>query len=121
MGMREIKFRAWDLGTKKMVDHNGLLCNVIPGKEMRRDYDPFNNDELLVIMQFTGLLDRNGQKIWEGDIIRYTNNDGMTRVGVVDWLDDEACFYLNSLPLWEQAGKEVVGNIYEHPEMMEEI
>lgn len=54
--MREIKFRAWDTNTKRMIDWQSILCNVGYGKELvSGDYDPLNNDKYLIPMQYTSL------------------------------------------------------------------
>lgn len=117
--MRPIKFRAWD---GKMV--YGVLAGGNTECPNVCDYDMDSvwwwHEPPEAIMQFTGLCDRNGKEVWEGDVVRYTNNDGIKRVGFVEWFEEEACFYLNSLPLWEQTEKEVIGNIYQNPELLEE-
>ena len=128
--MRPLKFRAWDTVQKKMIrwtdllKHKGLLWSVLGVTTIER-YDHQHGrygvpTPVYIPMQYTGLLDRNGKDVWEGDIIKYTNNDGIKRVGFVEWFEEEACFYLNSLPLWEQTEKEVIGNIYQNPELLEE-
>ena len=71
MQNRIIKFRAWDKERKKMSDN----YSVFGIGEHLTDYDN------LEIMQFTGILDKNGKEIYEGDIIKeeILNDDGITR------------------------------------------
>lgn len=71
------------------------------------------------LMQFTGLLDKNGKEIYEGDILK--SNFG--RVGPVVWYRRGFFIQAESLPngvtdflVWEQS--EVIGNIYENPELL---
>ena len=95
--MRPIKFRAWDKINKKMfrLSHN-------PISELSKASIP--------IMQFTGLKDKNGKEIYEGDIMK--NYD--YHFFVVEWNKKNA--------RWDNCfGREVIGNIYENPELIKEI
>lgn len=114
---REIKFRAWDKVQDAMVNFD--IYNVPPyvgqthleGEKFERKYE---------IMQYTGLKDKNGTEIYEGDIIE---NDGDDAHEVVTF--DEGSFWLEGFtyttPLYEvnTEAEEVIGNIYEHPELLE--
>jgi uncharacterized phage protein (TIGR01671 family) len=84
--MREIKFRAWIKDSERMNYSFTILENP---------YIP--NDEV-VLMQYTGLKDKNGKEIYEGDIIRRDFEIGRVIIdsvslGAVDYeIDDSGCF-----------------------------
>lgn len=126
--MRGIKFRAWYKARDEMFtvtsvefDHQGNFTGVVLGaREWERVFTP---DEIELV-QFTGLLDRNGQEIYEGDILRMED----TIAKVVFWerppefgLDpvneDEWCEDWNITDDSERM--EIIGNIYETPELVE--
>ncbi len=87
------------------------------------------NDELAGanLLQFTGLHDKNGREIFEGDIIRgrteYSNDDGSTafeeiETGKVVWLEREARFACRVSDFYNNpSAVEIIGNIYENPEL----
>ena len=139
--MREIKFRAWHKERKEMFWWDIMWGNhyssgsgyigMVPFGEARKYYglsgenreeiDP-NNCE---IMQYTGLKDKNGKEIYEGDIvIWYVNNqkvtapiifeDGMFFMGKA--IDKSYGLVCND---WLRGEYEAIGNIYENPELLE--
>jgi uncharacterized phage protein (TIGR01671 family) len=118
---REIKFRAWNKYSKpnKMVQpKEGDFIGW---------HAPSNWNECYEVMQFTGLKDKNGKEIYEGDIVKTHNGD----IDVITY--DEIAFNLMmaiaSEPLgkcvnWFRAdnplnGIEVIGNIYENPNLID--
>jgi len=132
---REIKFRAWghlpDTDDYQMF-HDVLLYQfhgvLMPAVN---EFDNPVCDHNL--MQYTGLKDKNGVEIYEGDIITVANETSTNpRRGEVVWHDDQSCFYIQSKPYdyfhplasWIEIVKatgvevEVIGNIYEHPELL---
>ena len=116
---RYIKFRAWDKHWKRMYqwsDDRDLICEGIP-LDMGDEWT-----DQLEVMQFTGLKDMSGKEIYEGDIVRhyYFNFNG-----VFKW--DHSGFKLFYTDGVKQeiypidcGHVEVLGNIYEHPDLIRE-
>lgn len=130
---RPIKFRAWDFSSEKMkyevtLDPNGKVAafSTLTGSYVRG----FSDDEMK-LMQFTGLCDRNGREIYEGDIC-----EGEQVVYLIKWGAEMAQYQAKVIktqsvltkncpfPLWQYVegdGKcslKVIGNIYEHPHLL---
>lgn len=114
--MKEIKFRAW-VNEKLEYDIIWPYIEDVPLQE-------FFNDERFKLMQYTGLKDKNGKEIYEGDILKlvYSLDMGQwTKYGdtiiQVKWSDFQCGFYpfVNFKDI-EQT--EVIGNIYESPELL---
>jgi len=150
--MREIKFRAWDGEANIMIysDHRTRkLYDVYYGFEMNGEGElecrwegEFTESHVLDggtldnLMQFTGIHDKNGKEIYEGDIVRYTwdilsdvnatEKGKKVRISKVFWSDWRASWAVgkkscnNDLFRYARNGNtvEVIGNIYTNPELL---
>lgn len=134
---REIKFRAWDIDLKIMrnIELISFPLNKPSGKDISAtDLDDNDISEWIYdykLMQYTGLKDINGVEIYEGDIVKYdTYCDGLNEEGVISQVK-----YVDGgfIPFTEDYGDssgvlydiyannyEIIGNIYETPELLEE-
>lgn len=107
---REIKFRFWLGHTKKMTYEHTLI-------EISHAHWDFTED--IIPLQFTGLLDKNGNEIYEGDIIKYkfiTPYDTKEFTSSVFW--DEFMWLTDEHSLNRIVHIEVIGNIYETPSLL---
>jgi len=151
---RTIKFRAWDAHESKMWNEN----NVAPcaGKAMlyegstyhEEPHHEFVDRPQFILMQFTGLTDKHGMEIYEGDIVNdfgggvwkqcrakkceheekglhYTAPEDRTRLGVIQFSEgvfgvktDAMDYVYTPRPLGSSKNWQVIGNIYENPELL---
>lgn len=125
-----LRFRAWLKKEQKMdneIDHISWLEDELYCIGDGITYMVSAED--LVLMQSTGLKDKNGKEIFEGDIVRQvrtqptTENETIT--GVVTMIEG-AWLIMNDNEqlasyLWSETdGNEIIGNIYENPELLED-
>lgn len=128
--MKEIKFRAWDEKTNEMY-HSRPSHTVWGGGLCGRVVSDTGSIEipLTQMMQFTGLKDKNGKEIYEGDVIDAWVSRWPDRkpLGVVIWNEHCAAFQLqyegafgnnpsDFIHQWHFF--EIKGNIYENPELL---
>lgn len=120
--MREIKFRAWDKSSSVMV-YSGADVSWLSDKEVTVG-DLVNSFEDESLMQYTGLKDKNGKEIYEGDILD-GHDDGLVKVvwRGAGWecdFEDDGNIGLDEMCIWFGNNSEVIGNIYENPELLKE-
>ncbi len=121
---REIKFKVWD----KIMEDIAPLVELhsdwvaIPIMDEEGGHLEKRKIEDVELMQFTGLHDKNGKEVYEGDIVKYRTHPMKTSKGIVVWsknepalkiLDDHIYYSLGSINMIE-----IIGNIYENPELL---
>ena len=140
--MKDIKFRAWreDIevmeDVREMVwDNNGLkkqtgeqFLNIVGFREFE-SYTGAGDLKNVVLMQFTGLTDKNGKEIYEGDIVHQFPKEGYGsivmngKIGVVEF--GYGAFHIRNINdhrtnFFFYTEQEVIGNIHEHKHLLKE-
>ena len=127
--MREVEFRAWDIIHKKMIELDAMwfdnygnvnaVNDIIAGLTLEK--------EDFILIQYTGLRDKNGKKIYEGDIVENSCGD----IVEIEFFNDlnfddgggkHSGFYFKSgLEYYDGGPKtwKIIGNIHENPELSE--
>jgi len=119
---RKITFRAWDKKNKVMI--NAIFVGLGKVYGMTKTFKPSKELEDVILMQYTGLQDRTGRDIFEGDIIEWVNwsNNESKLITIIEYEDDYAAFffgnwYERSFPETSEEAL-IIGNIYENPELL---
>jgi len=138
--MREIKFRAWDKERKEIIpdleDHYIIeiegYSTLIFGEPLtsKLKINEYIKPERIILMQFTGLKDKNGKEIYEGDIIQipdyyYGDFFEKSHKNIVVFIDGGFDCYIKKEDMFDDLADiamneliEVIGNIYENPELI---
>jgi len=119
--MREIKFRAWDGERIKEVTGVGWIDNEIDYIMTPKYSGPASDFKL---MQYTGLKDKNGREIYEGDIVKYPHIVGFDDIWKVEFSNGsfvirETIVKISLRELAHKNNLEIIGNIYESPGLLE--
>ena len=119
-----LRFRAWDKETKTM---NGM-AEIYRNRNQEIELRP--RDENIILMQSTGLHDKNGKEIFEGDIVRMRNPRDRRQIGMfqvvrvanspmLGLLDKKLTTEIFNLYEHMRNYYEIIGNVYENPELLE--
>lgn len=135
------RFRAWNKATKEMYGADDIIAINFEEKEIcvqtiyfeqglpdSRDLDYYDFDDI-VLMQSTGMRDKNDREIFEGDVLKVTNLASW--LGVVSFNENKAMFVsketkrkIEETPLYDLFNTdifevEIIGNIHTNPELAE--
>ena len=120
---REIEFAFWNKQKKEMWDVQSIDWNA---REVCNGGDIASLGDG-ILLQYTGLKDKNGKEIYDGDIIRikpnpkdYGGYKGHNYIELVFWNDEEACYDIAIDRTWLllKSDIEIIGNICENPELI---
>ena len=133
-----LRYRAWDVLSQEMIDEILMISFVrkeIIGKfsddstSVPLKFEDKRNGEDVILMQSTGILDKNSQEIFEGDVVRQVRTqptiENETITGVVTMLEG-AWLIVNdneqlASDLWSETDEnEIIGNIFENKELLED-
>jgi len=105
--MKEHKYRAWDIENNKMIKS---YAHVSKAGQFYTAWTSNDSDREYIPMQYTGLKDKNGVEIYENDVIDYYGKNIIVKIP-----DIYIEVHKNLNPEW----CEVIGNIYETPELLD--
>lgn len=136
--MERFLCRAWHKAEKRMFDVEGVFPyqdeHTKGGEVFEKGKDvSYYFPEEVELMQCTGLKDKNGKLIYEGDIVKieYYDFEIKHRIGIVEWEDDGFCITYHNAKDTKVSGcslvdivngdkQEVIGNIYENSELLKD-
>ncbi|HEL1649731.1 YopX family protein [Streptococcus suis] len=128
-----MRFRAWNIFRNKWVKHfyiteNGLIYNM---EQLHRDLIgavPIEQSGL-ILMQSTGLVDKRGNDIWEGDVVEFEDADDIENVyinqGVIEWcqggftVSNRTTVTLDDLLDGDKLEVTIIGNIWEGSDLID--
>jgi len=118
--MREIKFRAWDNKAKEWLEPEHF---AVMGDGEVFSYGSFDdtgglmNPKETTLVQYTGLKDKNGKEIYEGDIVQWLDID-YAHNELIEYKADMCAFTLDGSFINTKKELTIIGNIYENPELL---
>ena len=137
--MRTIKFRAWNNKKEMMHDSDSQIGGLWSVEFINGSPEYYNPDDNMVLMQYTGLKDKNEKEIYEGDYVVmdvWNGGDGYEEPNEIDEFEGIVTWNINgfNISTKDKDGKfepemclcennvytktEVLGNIYENPELL---
>ncbi len=131
----DIKYRAWDKARNEMYYPAMLTRKYIRNKDensgMYISRYTGDNPEDSILMQFSGLIDVNGNDAYIGDIIEFATTEGKVLTHIIEWSDEWCCLCIGQFPYYRlhesgfiQPSKlvfNILGNKYSNPELLNKV
>lgn len=127
------KFRAWDKELQTMLDVSliDFKKRVLVGEHWKFGETNFMSFDEIELMQSTGLRDKNGKEIFEGDIVQFEDCHEVSdflyiNTGIIEWcqggfhVTNRDSVLMEDLLDGDSLDVTIIGNIYETPELLEE-
>lgn len=120
------RYRAWDKETKTM---NGM-AEIYRNRNQEIELRP--RDENIILMQSTGLRDKTGKEIFEGDIVQFEDCYEVSdflyiNTGIIEWcqggfhVTNRDSVLMEDLLDGDSLDVTIIGNVYENPELLEDL
>lgn len=124
--MREVEYRIWDFTEKEMLSEYDLDNRIVESGE--DGYFHFMKVARYQPLQYTGLVDIHGKKVFDRDVLRVTTDFDLRKqvlVAPIQWSPVYVSYicddWLGHELLQKEITFEVIGNIYEHPELTSQV
>ena len=130
--MREIKFRVWDVHFKTMYYPNAAWAFQVHNTGNLFYETGVDREDNYILQQFTGLKDKNGRDIYEGDLLIFKGENGLNTLYEVYYNQSAAGFKVKTKALYDKligprqlsiegmSMCEVAGNIFEYSDLCEQ-
>ena len=121
--MRELEFRAWDKGKMRYdvwPTSSGTIGSWMDTGRELRFHD--HGGSKVILMQYTGLKDKNGVKVFEGDVVEYTHEyvqEDLVDIRLAPIVFKDGMFTICHCPVSHWGEIEIKGNIHQHPNLLE--
>jgi len=118
--MREIRFRAWDNFNRRMIENPNIGWDEEDDEIMiDKGGGKWRSPKQLILMQYTGLKDKNGKEIYEGDVVKHSVEP--IEINQIEFHNAQYHLEPHGLSLCDEYEiVEIIGNIHENPELLKE-
>ena len=125
---REIKFRVWSEDERRFLEP--IDCTQLVIRPLSGNVTDGATTPNVSLLQYTGLKDKNGVEIYEGDVLEFSDySNGLylfreqpTTRETIKWNKHKTGYFLRGMAFIEDVGKKaiIIGNIHENPELLED-